>query len=222
MIDVNEYGKFNTETDWNTTNKDDIARIESTIVELNKEYPMVSTADLEHIQNYEKFVACDYDKVKYYLPDGENDRRLSDDAMAQVFLTHEGGKDVAIIGYRREFFTETFEESLANRQKAIDNGEVLLSVCGASPESVTIHEYGHITAEHLTNAMIYEDDTATGYYEWYKSLSKEEIREGLSAYATTNRGEFEAECFAEMLMPEPRPIALKYKEYIDEAIKKGY
>ena len=74
----------------------------------------------------------------------------------------------------------------------------------------------------LNNAMIYQDETVVEYWNWYKSLSKDEIRKGISDYATANRGEFEAECFAELQMPNPRPIAVKFKEYLDEVIKKGY
>lgn len=81
---------------------------------------------------------------------------------------------------------------------------------------------GHVVAEHISNAMIYDDETAHAYWDWYRSLSKDEIREGISSYATTNRGEFEAECFAELQMPNPRSIALKFGEFLDEIIKKGY
>ena len=77
-------------------------------------------------------------------------------------------------------------------------------------------------SNHITNAMINGESTAEEYWKWYKTLSKEEIRNGLSDYATTNRGEFEAECFAELMMPNPRPLALKYKEFLDKCIELGY
>ena len=70
--------------------------------------------------------------------------------------------------------------------------------------------------------MVYDDEDAIEYWKWYKSLSKDDIRQGLSDYATTNRGEFEAECFAEALMPNPRPMALKYMEFLSKIMSKGY
>ena len=60
---------------------------------------------------------------------------------------------------------------------------------------------------------------AEEYWEWYKSLSKEDIINGVSSYAATNRGEFEAECFAEILTGNPRPIAKKYGEYLRKCAK---
>ena len=60
------------------------------------------------------------------------------------------------------------------------------------------------------------------YWNWYKTLSKDEIRKGLSNYAATNRDEFEAEAFCEMLTGNPRPLAVKYGEYLKKAIEKNY
>ena len=55
-----------------------------------------------------------------------------------------------------------------------------------------------------------------------KSLSKDEIRTGISVYAAENRAEFEAECFLEMQMPNPRPLAKKWWEFMQEAVKAGF
>lgn len=35
----------------------------------------------------------------------------------------------------------------------------------------------------------------------------------------TNRGEFEAECFAELLTGNPRPIAVKFSEYLNRCVE---
>ena len=53
-------------------------------------------------------------------------------------------------------------------------------------------------------------------WKWYKSLSKDDIINGVSSYAATNRSEFEAECFAELLTGNPRPIAKQFSEYLEE------
>jgi hypothetical protein len=75
---------------------------------------------------------------------------------------------------------------------------------------------------HFSNAMMYDDETVLEYWEWYKSLDDKDIAHGISEYATKNRGEFEAECFAELQMPNPRPLAVKFGEYLDKIIAKGY
>ena len=69
-------------------------------------------------------------------------------------------------------------------------------------------------SDYISMAMVYDCPDAHEYWEWYKTLSKEEIKEGLSSYATHNRGEFEAECFAELQTDNPRPLALQYEKYL--------
>lgn len=199
-------------------NRDDgkIPRIEATIVKLNDQYPLPNTSK-EYGTKADTLIVCDYNRAWEALPDGDNDRRLTDHAAAQVFVND----NQIVMAFNRETMVSTIKEDLEEREKAIKNGGVLSSV-GYSVECTTAHEYGHALGNHISNAMIYEDETAMEYWQWYKSLSKDEIREGLSDYATTNRDEFEAECFAELQMPNPRPIAVTFKEYLDEIIKKGY
>lgn len=223
--DMFDYENFRTETAWGGRRGDEkIPKIEGVIAELNDEYPAIPYGSHEYGARINGLIVGDYDRAWEYLPDGMADRRLTDDAAAQVFMVYDPGSDrdcKAYIGFHRGAITESLEESIRNREKALRTGESLLSI-GDSPEVVTIHEWGHVMSTHLENAMIYQDETVVDYWEWYKGLSKDEIRHGLSAYAATNRGEFEAECFAEMHMPNPRPLALKFKGYLDEVIKKGY
>ena len=163
------------------------------------------------------------------MPDGQNDRRLTDGASGQVFIVtnlkdkelgdHEGR---VVIAFNRESLFQSVDEVIKEREERISKGIPLLDIGGGNPELTACHEYGHIMSNHIDNAFTNMDETANAYWEWYQSLAKEEIRNGLSDYATTNRGEFEAECFAELQCPNPRPIALKFKEYLDEIIEKGY
>ena len=219
--DMFEPGKFTSEAAWGRSRNEKISRIEGTIADLNDKYPALMSGDLEYGTRLEHLTVCDYNRAWEFLPNGELDRRLTDSASAQVFIVNEENKSSVVVAFNRPYLSETIEETIQNRQRAIDAGEVLSSI-GYSPESTAIHEWGHVMSQHLDNAMIYEDETVVDYWNWYKGLTKEEIRQGLSDYATTNRGEFEAECFAEMHMPNPRPLALKFKEYLDEIIGKGY
>ena len=202
---------------WGGKYDDKIPRIENTIVKLSDEYPL-PVSDKEYGMHTDKFIVGDYNRAWEYLPDGENDRRLTDDAAAQVFAND---NSQILMAFNRNSIVGSIDDDVMAREKAIQQGDILSSI-GYSPEVTATHEYGHVISNHFDNAMIYEDETAKEYWAWYKSLSKEDIREGLSDYATTNRGEFEAECFAELHMPNPRPLALEFKGYLDEIIKKGY
>lgn len=218
--DIFDPTKLKTQTDWISGDSGGkIPRIESTIVDLNDRYPAFSTGDKEYGIKLNNLVVCDYDNAWLHLPDGESDRRLSDSA-AQVFINPKD--NTAIMAFNRPHLYGSIEDALQERENVIKNGEVLLSIGGANPEITVMHEWGHIMSNHLDNAMVYQDETVVAYWNWYKSLTKDEIKHGLSDYATTNRGEFEAECFAELQMPNPRPLAVKFKEYLDEIIKKGY
>lgn len=220
LDDVFEYGKFEPTSAWTRGgNPADIPKIEGTIADLSGSYPATSSGEREYGTHVQRLKVCDYESAWLYLPNGEADRRLTDDAAAQVFFVPD--EKTAVIAFRRGTMAETLADSIKTREEAIESGGVLSSI-GFSPEVTTMHEWGHVMSNHLDNAMIYQDEKVVEYWEWYKSLSKDEIREGLSDYATTNRGEFEAECFAELQMPNPRPLALKFKEYLDEVIKRGY
>ena len=213
-------GKIDIGTGWvGDDGKHKIAQLENTIAELQKKYPLNPTKNLDYGTTIQKLRVCDYENAYMYLPDGRNDRRLVDSAIGQVFENDSGN---AVIAFDRSWMYQTLEQTIEERSKTISLGKVLDSVNGSSPQTVAMHEWGHLMSNHITNAMISGESTAEEYWKWYKTLSKEEIRNGLSDYATTNRGEFEAECFAELMMPNPRPLALKYKEFLDKCIELGY
>ena len=213
-------GKIDIVTGWvGGDGKHKIAQLENTIAELQKIYPLNPSKNLKYGTTIQKLRVCDYENAYMYLPDGKNDRRLVGSAIGQVF---ENVNNNAVIAFDRNWMYQTLEQTIEERSKKISLGKVLDSVNGSSPQTVAMHEWGHLMSNHIENAMINGESTAEEYWEWYKTLSKDEIRNGLSDYATTNRGEFEAECFAELMMPNPRPLALKYKEFLDKCIELGY
>lgn len=213
-------GKIDIGTGWGGGDgKHKIAQLENTIAELQKIYPLNPSKNLKYGTTIQKLRVCDYENAYMYLPDGRNDRRLVGGAIGQVF---ENGDTNAVIAFDRNWMYQTLEQAIEERSKAISLGKVLDSVNGSSPQTVAMHEWGHLMSNHIENAMINGESTAEEYWKWYQTLSKDEIRDGLSDYATTNRGEFEAECFAELMMPNPRPLALKYKEFLDKCIELGY
>lgn len=213
-------GKIDIVTGWaGGDGKHKIAQIENTIAELQKIYPLNPSKNLKYGTTIQKLRVCDYENAYMYLPDGKNDRRLVGGAIGQVF---ENGSNNAVIAFDRNWMYQTLEQAIEERSKSISFGKVLDSVNGSSPQTVAMHEWGHLMSNHIENAMINGESTAEEYWKWYQTLSKDEIRNGLSDYATTNRGEFEAECFAELMMPNPRPLALKYKEFLDKCIELGY
>lgn len=197
---------------------DTIPQIEHTMAELQKRYPIPNSLTRNDQLTYNRINVCDYESARLFLPDGADDKRISEGAIAQVFKTD----NELTIAYGRNYMYQTMEECLAERAKAVTSGEILMSVNGGSPQTVVMHEWGHIMSTHFSNAMMYDDETVLEYWEWYKSLDDRDIAYGISEYATKNRGEFEAECFAELQMPNPRPIAVKFGEYLDKIIAKGY
>lgn len=197
---------------------DTIPQIEHTMAELQKRYPIPNSLTRNDQLTYNRINVCDYESAHLFLPDGADDKRISEGAIAQVFKTD----NELTIAYGRNYMYQTMEECLAERAKAVTSGEILMSVNGGSPQTVVMHEWGHIMSTHFSNAMMYDDETVLEYWEWYKSLDDRDIAYGISEYATKNRGEFEAECFAELQMPNPRPIAVKFGEYLDKIIAKGY
>ena len=169
-------------------------------------------------EDYNNLVICDYDMAKYHLPDGENDRRLTTDAVAQVFEN----QGQTVIAVRREWMNGTLQDSLTERRRMIDNGEILQNVFPIeSPETVIMHEWGHTVHNHFLNAMCYDDEDAKALWYWFRTLEKEEIISGLSKYASVNFGEFCAECYAEMQADNPRSIARKYWSFMEKILKKG-
>jgi hypothetical protein len=171
-------------------------------------------------------IFCDYEDAPLYLPNGKYDRRYDGQAIAQVFnnTTHDGETNQSIVAFRRKFlkyFNNTIEEDIVIRQEAIKNGEIIDDLSNG-PETIAIHEWGHVFSKHMDNAMIYSSETAKEYFDWYKSLSVEEKQRGISDYASTNKGEFEAECFLEMQMPNPRPLAVKWWSFMERILEEGY
>ena len=204
-------------------------RIENTLAELQKKYPMQSANGKQYNCTVERVITCDYQDAWQYLPDGKNDRRLDYGATAQVFenTVLVNGKEVrqAVIAFDRDWFdvSYTLEDAIQDRAEHIAEGKTIWNLGGfTNAETTTIHEWGHIFEDHMTSAMIYDEPAAHEFWEWYQTLSKEEIRQGISDYATTNRGEFSAECFLEMQMPNPRPLAVKWWGYMERVLANGY
>lgn len=88
---------------------------------------------------------------------------------------------------------ERMKKGLQSRMQLVANGN----------EATMIHEYGHAL---MNDKQLWSD---SDFHKYYKSLSKEAISQGVSDYAATNASEFFAECFTEIHMPNPRPMALK-------------
>ncbi len=81
-----------------------------------------------------------------------------------------------------------------------------------TPESVVYHELGHLLDKMCGLSEKF------GFKSYYKGLSREEIRFGLSEYALVSPEEFIAEAFSEyMSNPEPRAIAAKVGALLDSA-----
>ena len=169
----------------------------------------------------DKLILCDYKDAWQYLPNGKNDRRYYEDSppIAQVFKN----KGQTVIAFDRSYMNGTLTDSLAERERMIFEGKVLPTVFPVeSPETVVMHEWGHTVYDYYSRALCYSDQDAQGLFDWWQSLSKEEIRNGISDYAATNFGEFIAECHAEMQTRNPRPLAVKCFDFMERIISKGY
>lgn len=169
----------------------------------------------------DKLILCDYKDAWQYLPNGKNDRRYYEDSppIAQVFKN----KGQTVIAFDRSYMNGTLTDSLAERERMIFEGKVLPTVFPVeSPETVVMHEWGHTVYDYYSRALCYSDKDAQGLFDWWQSLSKEEIQNGISDYAATNFGEFIAECHAEMQTRNPRPLAVKCFDFMERIISKGY
>lgn len=202
--------------------------LEDTIGRLQQRFPMQATNGKEYNCTVDRVILCDYADAHKFLPNGVNDRRLDSEAIAQVFpnaITRDG-KEIyqAVIAFNDTLSTKTSLQSvIEHRADRIANGEIVWSLSGYTcPEATAMHEWGHVFSRHVDSAMIHGEQCAQEYWEWYKTLSKDEIRSGISDYAATNRGEFEAECFLEMQMPNPRPLAVKWWGFMQRALELGY
>lgn len=216
-------------TDYSDNGGEKITTIEDTVAKLQQRYPMQSKNGKEYNCTVDRVVVCDYSDAYRYLPDGKNDRRIDFDATAQVFENTilVDGKEVkqAVLAVNRDWLSveTTLEDAVERRAERIAQNKMFWNVGGfTNGEATIIHEWGHIFSNHMASAMIYDEKAAHEYWEWYKTLSKEEIKNGISDYAATNRGEFEAECFLEMQMPNPRPLAVKWWSYMQKVLEMGY
>ena len=203
-------------------------RIDQTIQRLEKNYPMQARVSDRNDTTIQNIILTDYSDAWIHLPDGKNDRRYEGNngfVLAQVFDVEKSGVNTGVIGFRRNMLSTdiSLQDVIEHRFSAIANGEVIETLSKHSVEGTTIHEWGHVFANnHMNNAMIHGSENAEAYWEWFKTLTKDEIRNGISDYATTNRGEFEAECFLEMQMPKPRPLAVKWWEFMEKILEEGY
>lgn len=186
-------------------------RFDATIAKLQSDYPL-NTAHAKQL-----YIGT-YENMGVHLSDIQRSR-MDDSGIAQAQFWFNPDNDVAVIGFRSAGVSGNLADDLLIREKKIKNGEVLSAVLDNSPEGTAIHEWGHGFTNVIMNEMVYDNPAAHDYWEWYKSLSKEDIAQGISAYATTNRGEFEAECFAELLTGNPRPIAKRFGEFLDRCYK---
>ena len=185
-------------------------RFDDTITKLKERFPLPDGGNL---------TAGDFDSVQGALTATQRERAAGT-AAAQAWLNPSTNENV--IGYRMTH-GGTLADDLAVREKAINEGRALAAVFEKdSAEGIAIHEYGHRMAAYIENAMIYNDPAALEYWEWYKALSEKEIQDGISRYATTNRAEFEAECFADLLTGTPRPLARKYGEFLKRCAASNY
>lgn len=188
-----------------------IRRTEDTVTRLQEKYKLPGGG---------KMIVGEYDTVQNRLSEKQQERADKSGALAQTWSV--GDNDV-VIGFIPSHGNKSFEDDLKNRQEKIDKGERLMSVFEEeSAEGTAIHEYGHAMDVYFDNAFIYDDEDARAYWEWFKGLSEDEIKDGISAYAATNRCEFAAECFAELQTENPRPLAVKFGEYFDKVYKKDY
>ena len=183
-----------------------VKQFDATIKKLQDMFPLMPGSD--------KLTVGTFEGVEVFLTDRQKSR-MDYGASGQRWLNTE--TNTTVIAFRSETSTGTLLDDLAKRLKTISSGKIVDQILDKSPEGIAIHEYGHALSEYLTQGLVDDDDNAKEYWEWYKTLSKDDIANGLSKYATTSRDEFEAECFAELLTGNPRPIAQKYGEYLEKA-----
>lgn len=205
-------------------------KVEETIGKLSKEYPLMDKWDIDNPQLVEltedKIRVGGYDNVKQFLNDTQQERaNRGDIVQGQHWINPDTGEH--IIGVHTRFMGKStnnfgdFAQGLEQRQEKRDAGSTIWTmVLGSSPEAIAIHEWGHGMSEYIETAMLYGYDEggspAMDYWKWYKSLDKGLIEKQLSSYATENRWEFEAECFAEIVSGKPSPIAQEYWRYIEK------
>ena len=209
------YDYYVQESVWDTMELTDeqidrIKRFDATVAKLQKDYPLPPPYS-------DNLYIGSYDSVGAYLSEIQQSRMDGGLAQAQFWFNPDDGR--AVIGFNSAGLRGTLADDLLLRDQKIIKGERLSSVLDNSPEGIAIHEWGHGYADYISSEIVYGNPAAEEYWKWYKSLSKEDIGNGISNYAMTNRGEFEAECFAEILTGNPRPIAVKFSEYLDKCVE---
>lgn len=203
-----------------------IEAIDRTIALMQEKYPLQATGDYRYLTTPSSVTLCDYDDAWEYLPKGKDDRRYKEDfPLGQVFeYDDKNDKRHTVIAFTRESLAKpnSLKDAIDERARDIAEGRAVFDLGSSAPEAVAIHEYGHAYAKHMDNAFIHSSETAKEYWEWFKTLTKDEIRLGISDYAATNRGEFEAECFLEMQFPNPRPLAVKWWSFMQKIHEEGF
>lgn len=89
-----------------------------------------------------------------------------------------------------------------------------------TPKGIADHEFGHALWYKLGLNRGNNKPLHKFIRNYIKSHSKEYVEKELSRYAATDEAEFFAEAFAELQNnPQPRPLAIKIGELLDEEIK---
>jgi hypothetical protein len=119
----------------------------------------------------------------------------------------------------------TFKDEIEHRRKTLARWErnrewheqkgiklAFGNVVGNSIEGTFIHEYGHAID------ATYGISDHPKFLKYYRSFTSDEIKYGVSAYATTDKMEFIAECFAESYFDDQRDISRGFMQVLEEII----
>ena len=209
------YDYYVQNSSWSTSNLTDeqidrIKRFDATVAKLQSDYPLPEPYS-------DNLYIGSYNRMGDYISEIQQSRM--DELAAQAQFWFNSNDRRAVIGFNPVGTGGTLADDLLIRENKLAKGEILSDVLYRSPEGIAIHEWGHGYTNYISNEMVYGNPAAQEYWEWYKTLSKEDIGKGISSYAMTNRGEFEAECFAELLTGNPRPIAVKFSEYLNRCVE---
>jgi len=114
---------------------------------------------------------------------------------------------------------EGAEESMRNqfakieRRREKGRGRLYVSNATDGGAGTYLHEFGHAVD---FNKGIAEHPK---FRKWYDTLTEEDIRNGLSSYATENANEFIAEAFAESFFTYQRPMSKQFMNILDDILK---
>jgi hypothetical protein len=152
-------------------------------------------------------------KTKQLMGERPDERKLAFIGGRYDMLEHKMS-----LNLRNPKLNGTFEKDIEYRKKKFSRAEKrgrfygFGNVVGESLEGAFIHEYGHaIDATYGVSAN-------PKFLKYYQSLTKEEIEYGVSDYATTDKMEFIAECFAESFYDDQREISKGFMEVLEEII----